>query len=396
MSPKPTTDTVSERAALVSMVRDFAAKEIAPIVEELDSTERFPEEIYTQMGKLGLMGITISEADGGAGGTVGDYVAIMEELSYGYASIADQCGLVELVASLLVSFGNSEQKQRYLPGLISAGMRCSYALTEPNAGSDLGSLKTTARRDGGDWILNGEKIYIHNAPVADVALVLAVTDPDKRKRGGMSMFLVDVDTPGVQRAYYEKKMGQKASPVGGFVFTDVRLPSAALLGEEGAGFGAVLSVLEKGRLGIGALANGISRAALDTAREHALSRRQFGQAIAENQAVAFQLADMAVDLQAATLLLQNGAHLLETGESAGSACSMAKLFASEASIRNTSRAVQILGGAGYIRGVPAERLYRDARITTIYEGTSEVQRLIISRDLLRLRGPQYTGTSLRS
>lgn len=375
-----------ERAALVSMVRDFAAKEIAPIVEELDSTERFPEEVYVRMGGLGLMGVTVPESDGGAGGTAGDYVAIMEELSYGYASVADQCGVVELVGSLLVGSGTAEQKERYLPGLLSGRTRCSYALTEPNAGSDLGGVKTSARRAGGDWILNGEKIYIHNAPVADVALVLAVTDPGQGKRGGMSMFLVDVDTPGVERAYREKKMGQKASPVGGFVFTDARLPPTALLGAEGGGFGAVLSVLEKGRLGIGALANGISRAALDTAREHTLSRRQFGKPIAENQAVAFQLADMAVDHQAARLLLDHAARLLDTGWPAGPACSMAKLFASEASIRNTSRAVQILGGAGYIRGVPAERLYRDARITTIYEGTSEVQRLIISRDLIRPHG----------
>lgn len=375
----------SQREALVSMVRDFAAREITPIVEELDSTERFPYEVYEQMGKLGLLGVTVPEADGGVGGSVADYVAVMEELSYGYASVADQCGVVELVSSLLVSFGTPEQKERYLPGLVSGARRCSYALTEPSAGSDLGGIKTHARRDGDDWILNGEKIYIHNAPVADVAMVLAVTDPDKRKRGGMSMFLVDVDRPGVERAYKESKMGQRASPVGGFIFTDVRLPASAMLGPEGGGFGAVLSVLEKGRLGIGALANGISRAALDTAREHAVSRRQFNEPLASFQAVAFQLADMATDYQAAKLLLDHGARLLDTGQPAGTACSMAKLFASEASIRNTGRAVQILGGGGYVRGVPAERLYRDARITTIYEGTSEVQRLIISRDLVKSR-----------
>lgn len=386
MSPRQTADTAPEREALVTMVRDFAAKEITPVVEELDSTERFPEEIYARLGELGLMGITVPERDGGAGGLVADYIAVMEELSYGYASVADQCGLVELVGSLLAGFGTREQKDRYLPGIISGRTRCAYALTEPGAGSDLGSLATRARRDGADWVLNGEKIYIHNAPVADVALVLAVTDPDKRKRGGMSMFLVDVDTPGVERGYREKKMGQKASPVGGFVFTDVRLPPAALLGEEGSGFGAVLSVLEKGRLGIGALANGISRAALDTASEHAVSRHQFGSPLSGFQSVSFQLADMAVDHQAAKLLLEHAAGLMDTGRPAGPACSMAKLFASEASIRNTSRAVQILGGGGYIRGVPAERLYRDARITTIYEGTSEVQRLIISRDLVRRRG----------
>jgi alkylation response protein AidB-like acyl-CoA dehydrogenase len=197
------------------------------------------------------------------------------------------------------------------------------------------------------------------------------------------MFGGDAGCPGVARAYREKKMGQRASPVGGFVFSDVRLPGDALLGEEGQGFGAVLRVLEKGRLGIGALANGISRAALDTAREHARSREQFGRPIGDFQAVAFGLADMATDYEAARLLVRNGAELLDRGQDAGPMCSMAKLFASEASIRTTSRAVQILGGSGFIRGVEAERLYRDARITTIYEGTSEVQRMIISRSLFR-------------
>lgn len=375
--------TTEERAALVAMVRDFVRHEIAPIVEELDATERFPAELYEQIGKLGLLGITVPEADGGAGGTVADYVAAMEELSYGYASVADQCGLVELVTSLISAYGTAGQKSRYLPGLIAGTLRPSYALTEAQAGSDLGGIKTNARRDGDGWVLNGEKVFIHNAPVADVAMVLAVTDPSLRKRGGMSMFLVPTDTLGVEKAYREKKMGQKASPVGGFIFTDVRLPADALLGAEGAGFSAVLHVLEKGRLGIGALANGITRAALDTAREHAQSREQFGQPIGSFQAVAFQLAEMATDHRAARLLLEDGAARIDRGESAGSASSMAKLFASESAVRNTGRAVQILGGGGYIRGVPAERLYRDARITTIYEGTSEVQRLIISRDLLR-------------
>ncbi|MBC6456518.1 acyl-CoA dehydrogenase family protein [Actinomadura sp. HBU206391] len=368
---------------LTDMVRSFVAAAVRPAAEDLDATERFPAEIYARMGELGLFGITVPEADGGSGGSVADYVTVMEELAYGYASVADQCGLVELVASLLAGFGTPKQKKTYLPGLLAGTERCAYALTEPQAGSDLGALSTNARRDGDGWVLNGEKIFIHNAPVADFAMVLAVTDPARRKRGGMSMFLVDSSLPGVRQAYHEKKMGQRASQVGGFVFTDVRLPADALLGGEGEGFGAVMSVLEKGRLGIAALANGICRAALDTAREHALSRQQFGKPIAQFQAVAFSLADMATDHAAARQLIEHGADLLDRGVDAGSVCSMAKLFASEASIRTTSRAVQILGGSGFIRGVEAERLYRDARITTIYEGTSEVQRMIISRALLR-------------
>jgi alkylation response protein AidB-like acyl-CoA dehydrogenase len=377
MADRRTTDGLTE------MVRAFVAAHVRPVAGELDADERFPAEIYARMGELGLFGITVPESEGGSGGSVGDYVTVMEELSYGYASVADQCGLVELVASLLAGFGTAEQKRTYLPGLLAGTRRCAYALTEPQAGSDLGALSSNARRDGDAWVLNGEKIFIHNAPVADFAMVLAVTDPAKRKRGGMSMFLVDTSLPGVRQAYREHKMGQRASQVGGFVFEDVRLPADAILGAEGQGFGAIMTVLEKGRLGIAALANGISRAALDTAREHASSREQFGKPISSFQAVAFSLADMATDYEAARQLIRHGADLLDGGADAGSVCSMAKLFASEACVRTTSRAVQILGGSGFIRGVEAERLYRDARITTIYEGTSEVQRMIISRALLR-------------
>jgi alkylation response protein AidB-like acyl-CoA dehydrogenase len=371
---------------LTDMVRSFVASEVRPIAADLDATERFPAEVYERMGSLGLLGVTVPEEDGGSGGSARDYADVMEELSYGYASVADQCGLVELVGSLLSRFGTPEQKEARLPGLLAGTRRCAYALTEPGAGSDLGGLATTARRDGDGWLLSGEKVFIHNAPVADFAMVLAVTDPEKRKRGGMSMFLVDTALPGVQRAYQEHKMGQRASPVGGFILDGVRLPADALLGAEGQGFAAVLQVLEKGRLGIAALATGIVRAALDTARDHALARRQFGRPLADFQAVAFALADIATDYEAARRLVDHAAGLLDApgGDSAaGPACSMAKLFASEASIRCTSRAVQILGGGGFIRGVEAERLYRDARITTIYEGTSEVQRMIISRSLLR-------------
>lgn len=366
---------------LIDTVREYADNKIRPIAEELDATERFPEEIYKELGAMGLLGLTIPEEDFGAGGSCVAYLNVMEELSRGYASIADQVGVVELVGSLISQFGTKEQKQAYLPGLFDASLRCSYGLTEPTAGSDLGGLRTTAKKDGSDYVLNGEKIYIHNAPVADVVMVLARTDPDKGKRG-MSMFLVDVDTPGVERAYKEHKMGQRASPVGGFVFTNARIPATALLGEEGTGFGSVLAGLEKGRLGIGALASGISRAALETAVEYSQQRTQFGERIANFQAVAFTLADMKVDYDAGRGLLERAALLLDQNKDANAACSEAKLFASEAAIRNTNRAVQVLGGSGYIRGVEAERLYRDARITAIYEGTSEVQRLVIARSLV--------------
>lgn len=383
MNPSIEAEISSDQQSLVEVLTDFVNNKIRPIVEELDAEERFPAEIYEELGSMGMLGINIPAEDGGAGGSALDYALVMEILSSGYASIADQVGLVELVGSLISKFGTDEQKKKYLPGLFAGTKRCAYGLTEPNAGSDLGGLKTYAEKQAdGTWILNGEKIYIHNAPVADFAMVLAITDKTKGKRGGMSMFLVDIDQPGVSRAYKEKKMGQKASPVGGFIFENVKLSADSILGSEGNGFGNVLQGLEKGRLGIAALANGISRAALDTATDHAKAREQFGSPIASFQAIAFMLAEMATDYSASTNLIHAAARKLDSQIDANAACSMAKLFASEAAIRNANRAVQVLGGGGYIRGVEAERLYRDVRITAIYEGTSEVQKLVISRAVL--------------
>lgn len=383
MNPALEAEISNDQKALVEVLQSFVRDRIRPIVEELDAEERFPAEIYEELGSMGMLGVNIPVEDGGAGGSALDYALVMEILSSGYASIADQVGLVELIGSLISKFGTPEQKKKYLPGIFAGTMRCAYGLTEPGAGSDLGGLKSFAEKQSdGSWVLNGEKIYIHNAPVADFAMVLAVTDKTKGKRGGMSMFLVDIDTPGVSRAYKEKKMGQKASPVGGFIFENVKLSADSILGSEGNGFGNVLQGLEKGRLGIAALANGISRAALETATDHAQAREQFGSPIASFQAIAFSLAEMATDYAAATQLIHAAARRLDNNTDSGAACSMAKLFASESAIRNTNRAVQILGGGGYIRGVEAERLYRDVRITAIYEGTSEVQKLVISRAVL--------------
>jgi len=379
---QPATDDHGD--LLTNMVREFAAKEIRPIAKELDETERFPVEIYEELGQLGLFGITVPVEMGGSGGSTLDYARVMEELSYGYASVADQCGLVELVSSLLVEFGTEEQRDHYLPGILDGTSRCAYALTEAEAGSDLGNVTTNASKIDGAWVLNGEKIFIHNAPVAEFALVLAVTDKSAGKRGRMSMFLVDTDLPGVAKAYKEHKMGQRASQVGGYVFQNAELPERALLGPEGAGFGAVLHVLEKGRVGIAALALGIHRAAIDASVEYANTRHQFGRPIKDFQGISFKMADMATEYRAARLLVEDAARKTDSGSTdAGPASSVAKLYASEAAVRATSAAVQVHGGSGYIRGVEVERLYRDARITMIYEGTSEVQRLIISRALFK-------------
>ncbi|HEY0578415.1 MAG TPA: acyl-CoA dehydrogenase family protein [Pseudonocardia sp.] len=365
------------------LVHEFVDEQIRPIAAELDQSERFPRELYLEMAKIGLFGTTVAAGLGGAGGTPLDYLFVMESLSYGYASVADQCGLIEIVGSLLAAFGTDEQHEQYLRPLLCYGRTCAYALTEAGAGSDLGSITTRAVRDRDGWVLTGEKIYIHNAPVADFAAVLAVTDPVKGKRGGISVFLVDLDLPGVSRAYQEHKMGQRASQVGGLVFDEVRLPADALLGEEGHAFGYMMEVLAKGRLGIAGLALGISRAALAAAVTQAGDRSQFGVPIGANQAIAFPLADAATELRAGVALAAEAARALgSASEDAATLCSMAKLLASEGAVRHADVAVQVFGGSGYIRGYEVERLYRDARITRIYEGTSEMQRLIISRALL--------------
>jgi alkylation response protein AidB-like acyl-CoA dehydrogenase len=372
-------------APLREMVARFAAERITPIVADLDATSRFPADLYREMAGLDLLGVTVPESLGGAGGRALDYLHVMEGLSFGYASVADQCGLVELVSSLLAEHGTGEQRERYLGPLLMAERFCAYALTEPQAGSDLSGVATAASRVAGGWRLDGEKVYIHNAPVADFAVVLARTDPDAG-RDGLSVFLVDLDAPGVSRTYKEKKMGQRASQVGGLRFESARLPAESLLGEEGAGFRYMTSVLAKGRLGIAGLSLGISRAALTVASGHAETRVAFGRPIGANQAVAFPLADAFVEYRAGLLLAEDAARLLDAGDpAAATACSMAKLYASEACVRHASTAVQVFGGAGYIEGSASERLYRDARITMLYEGTSEIQRLIISRSLVDTR-----------
>ncbi|MBS3694132.1 acyl-CoA dehydrogenase family protein [Rhodococcus qingshengii] len=367
-----------------ALVAEFVDERIRPVAEELDETERFPDDIYSEMGKIGLFGITVPEHLGGAGGTALDYLFVMESLSYGYASIADQCGLVEILGSLLAAYGTPEQQKDYLTPMLTAQKRCAYALTEPGSGSDLGSITTRAVKTSDGWELTGEKIYIHNAPVADFAVVLAVTDPALGKRGGISVFVVDVDQPGVSRAYHEHKMGQRASQVGGLVFDHVKLPAASILGEEGKAFSYMMKVLAKGRLGISGLSLGISRAALDAATQQSVDREQFGKPISANQAIAFSLADIATELRAGTALCVEAAHAIDEGiADAETLCSMAKLYASENCVRHTDKALQVFGGNGFIRGYEVERLYRDARITKIYEGTSEIQRLIISRSLLK-------------
>lgn len=363
------------------MTRQFADAVIRPLAEELDRDERFPTEIYDQMAELGLFGIGVPEEMGGPGFDTVTYAVVMEELSRGYASVADQCGLVELISTLLVRHGTEAQRDRWLADILAAKTRVAYCITEPEAGTDVSGIRTRADRDGDGWVLNGGKIWIHNAPVADLAFVLARTDPEAGHRG-MSIFAVDLHAKGVERGPKEHKMGQRASQVGALNFDDVRLPAEALLGQEGRGFHMMMSVLDKGRVGIGSLAVGIAQAGLEAAVDYAAQRKQFRKPISEFQGVQWLLADIAKDVEAARLLVLNAAHKIDTGADATRYCSMAKCFAGDMAVARTADAVQVFGGSGYIRGFEVERLYRDAKITQIYEGTNQVQRMIIARELL--------------
>lgn len=371
----------TEHQQVADMARRFANELVRPDAERLDREEVFAADIYKAMGENGLFGITVPETYGGAGLDVLAYSIVMEELSRGYASIADQCGLVELVTTLLCTHGTETQKDRWIRPIVRAEQRAAYCITEAGAGSDVSGVKTTAVRRGEGWVLNGAKLWIHNAPVADVAFVLARTNPEAGKRG-MSIFIVDCSHPGVSRGPKEHKLGQRSSQVGELHFNDVSLPADALLGVEGRGFHMMMSVLEKGRVGIASLAVGILQAALEASVEQAKIRKQFGQAIAEFQGIQFMLADMAKDTQAARLLVRSAADMLDAGMDATAAASMAKCFAGDAAVTHASNAIQIFGGSGYIRGYEVERLYRDAKITQIYEGTNQVQRIIIARKLL--------------
>jgi len=362
--------------------RQFADDVVRPVAGDLDRDERFPAEIYAQMADVGLFGITVPERLGGPGLDTLAYALVMEELSRGYASVADQCGLVELIGTLLVQHGTPEQQARWLAPVLKAETRVAYCITEAEAGTDVAGIKTTAKRDGAGWRLDGSKMWIHNAPVADVGFVLARTDPAAGHRG-MSIFIVDLHHPGVGRGPAEHKMGQRASQIGSLTFDAVALPPDALLGPEGRGFHIMMSVLDKGRIGIAALAVGIAQAGLEAAVSYARQRRQFGKSIGEFQGVQWLLADMATDIEAARLLVQSAAGKLDRGENATRACSMAKCFAGDMAVARTADAVQVFGGSGYIRGFEVERLYRDAKITQIYEGTNQIQRMIIARELLR-------------
>ncbi|ANX14190.1 acyl-CoA dehydrogenase [Fictibacillus arsenicus] len=371
-----------EQKMMQKMVRDFAQKEIAPAIEHMEETEEFPRHLIKKMAELGLMGIPIPEEYGGAGMDFTSYIIAINELSKVSATIGVILSVHTSVGTNpILYFGNEEQKKKYITKLASGEYLGAFGLTEPSSGSDAASLKTRAVKQGDHYVLNGSKIFITNAGEADVYIVFASTEPDKGSYG-ISAFIVDKDTPGFSVGKKEKKMGLNGSNTCEIVFEDARVPAENLLGNEGEGFKIAMSNLDVGRIGIAAQSLGIAEAALEYATNYAKERKQFGKPIGANQGLGFKLADMATEVEAAKLLTYRAADLKTNNMPCGKEASMAKLFASETAMKSAIEAVQVYGGYGYTKEYPVERLFRDAKVCQIYEGTSEIQRMVLSKHLL--------------
>ena len=383
MTDLPIHPLTDEHKMLRDAARDFAQKEIAPIAAEFDESGEFPHTSIKKMGGLGFMGIEIPEQYGGAGMDALAYVLALEEISKVDASH----GVIMSVNNSLychgiLKFGTEEQKQKFLTPIASGKAIGAYSLTEPQSGSDAGTMSSRAFRDGEFFVLNGRKSWVTSGPVADYFVVFMMTDPNKRQKG-VSAFLVPGNTPGLTRGKKEPKLGIRASATSELIFEDCRIPAGNLLGNEGEGFKIAMTVLDAGRIGIATQALGIAEAAYEAARQYAGQREAFGQPIGQFQGTGFKLADMKTRIEASRLLIYNAALAKEKSKQMGGRysleASMAKLFASETAMYVTHQAVQIHGGMGYSKELPIERYFRDAKITEIYEGTSEIQRLVISR-----------------
>jgi alkylation response protein AidB-like acyl-CoA dehydrogenase len=370
-----------EQRMVQETARQFARERLLPNAAAWDRDSRFPEEALAAMGRLGLMGMLVPEEWGGAGADHVAYALALMEIAAGDGATSTIMSVHNSVGCMpILKFGSAEQKERFLKPMARGEKLAAFCLTEPQAGSDAAALKTRARRDGNHWVLSGTKQFITSGSNADVAIVFAVTDPAKGKRG-ISAFIVPTETPGWTVARLEKKLGQNASDTAQIVLDEVRLTPDLMLGEEGAGYRIALANLEGGRIGIAAQSVGMARAAHEAALAYAQERESFGKKIIEHQAVAFRLADMATRIEAATQLMLHAAALRDAGAPCLKEASMAKLFASEMAERVCSDAIQIHGGYGYLADFPVERIYRDVRVCQIYEGTSDVQRLVIARAL---------------
>ena len=364
-------------------VREFAEAEIAPHVMKFDESQEFPREILAKAGELGLLGILFPEKYEGAGLGYMEYALVVEELSRVDGSIGISVAAHNgLCTNHIYLFGNEEQRRKYVVPLASGKALGGWSLTEPTAGSDAGGTRTQARRDGDDWVLNGAKTFCTHGAVGDVVVVFAVTDADKGKHG-ISAFVIEKGHPGFRPGKKENKMGLRASDTSEVVMEDCRVGSDQLIGRQGEGFIDAMKVLDGGRISIAALALGMARGAYEAALGYAQEREQFGRPIAEFQAIQFMLADMATRIDAAALMIYRAAWMKDAGETVSKQAAMAKLFASEIGIEVADRALQIFGGYGYVKDFPVEKYYRDMKLCTIGEGTSEIQRIVIAREILR-------------
>ncbi|MGI9535510.1 MAG: acyl-CoA dehydrogenase [Desulfocapsaceae bacterium] len=377
---------LSEEQSLIrDTVREFAESEIGPSAAQRDEEERFDRSLmFDSLAELGLTGIVFPEEYGGAGADYLSYAIAVEELSRVCASTGVTLSAhLSLCANPIYLFGTESQKQQFLVPLATGEKMGAFGLTEPSAGSDAGSTKTTAVRDGDEWLLNGSKIFITNGGEAEIYVVLARTDKDAKKHHGISAFIVEKGTEGFTFGKKEQKLGIRSSPTMEIVFENCRIPVENLLHEEGEGFKVAMKTLDGGRIGIASQAIGIAQGALDQAVAYAKERKQFDKPIAAFQGISFQLADMATQIEASRLMVYNAAYRASAGLSYSQSSAMAKLIASETAMKVSTQAVQILGGYGYSREFPVERMMRDAKITEIYEGTSEIQRLVIGSALTR-------------
>jgi hypothetical protein len=383
LSPTHSFALTEDQEQLRKEIRDFAAREIAPNVMRWDEASEFPHEVVQKLGEMGLMGVIFPVELGGAGLGYVDYAIAVEELS----AVDGSIGIIvashnSLCSNHIFLAGSEEQKRRYIPRLASGKWLGAWGLTEPGSGSDAGSARTTAARKGDRWVLNGNKTFITNGHYADVAVIIAVTDKGKGTRG-LSAFVVEKGTPGFRPGKKENKLGLRASDTSELIFEDCEIPGENLLGNEGEGFVDSMRVLDGGRISIAALSLGIGRGAFDAARRYTQERHQFGKAISEFQGIQWKLADMATQLDAARLLTLRAAVMKDAGQKTTLESSMAKLMASEAAVKICDEAVQLHGGYGFIKDYPVEKFYRDVKLCTIGEGTSEIQRIIIAREILR-------------
>jgi alkylation response protein AidB-like acyl-CoA dehydrogenase len=376
----------AEQREIKTLTREFAAAEIEPHAAEWDREHRFPRELYDGLAEVGLMGVCVPEDLGGAGADFLSYILVLEELSRADAGVGVTVAVHTSAATLpIVVNGTPEQCERHVPPLARGERLGAFALTEAESGSDAASLRTRAERDGDGWRITGRKQWATNARYAGTVILFARSD------AGISCFVVDGDSEGLEVSKEEEKLGLNSSSTADIVLDGVRVDADRLLGEEGKGFAIAMQTLDGGRIGIAAQAVGVAQAAYDAACAYALERRQFGKRIADFQAIQWKIADMATEIEAARMLVYRAAWLREQGQPHTEAGAMAKLFASSVARRQTAEAIQVLGGYGYTKEFPVERYYRDAKITEIYEGTSEIQRLVIAREILGLRAHAKVG-----